>query len=350
MTEAISHLASRSPISAAPAPTAPLVAVEGLNLTLDVAGQTRQVLRDVSLTIQRGEALGLVGESGAGKSMTLRAIARLLPERATTRGTVRFEGHEMLSLRGESLLRARSGISVIFQDPRAYINPVRRVGDFLTEQLRIVARVDRHEATRRAQRILSEVGITDTARRMRQYPGDLSGGMLQRVMIASALLSDPKLILADEPTTALDVTTQSEVMAILDELRHDAGVALLFITHDLDLAAAVCDRTSVMYAGQIVETQASTGLHHHPRHPYTAALAAARPDLDHPRPRLAAVPGRPIGAWEAAETCAFADRCPRRLTLCTESGPVPLIRESDHAVRCLRIDNHDPLQEGTPND
>ncbi|MFE3292736.1 ABC transporter ATP-binding protein [Rhodococcus sp. NPDC059234] len=346
MTKALPTTAPRSTASAPPGSGAPLVAVEDLNLTLDVAGQKRLVLRDVSLTIERGEALALVGESGAGKSMTARTIAQLLPDRATTTGSVRFEGREMLGLRGEPLRRARGGMSVIFQDPRAYINPVRRIGDFLTEQLRTVARVDRHAATRRAQQMLSEVGITDTACRMRQYPGDLSGGMLQRVMIASALLADPKLILADEPTTALDVTTQSEVMAILDELRHDAGVALLFITHDLDLAAAVCDRTAVMYAGQIVETQQSAGLHHHPRHPYTAALAAARPHWERPRPRLDSIAGRPIGAWEAAETCAFADRCPHRMARCTESGSVPLTHESGRAVRCVRSDELGSLLQG----
>ncbi|MFF0636521.1 ABC transporter ATP-binding protein [Nocardia sp. NPDC004151] len=335
---------SRGP--AATGADAPLVAIEGLNLTLDVGGRKRQVLRDISLTIERGEALGLVGESGAGKSMTLRTLARLLPDRAETTGTIRFDGQDLLALRGDALRRKRGDLAVIFQDPRAYINPVRRIGDFLTEQLRTVGRTDRHEATRRAQRMLSEVGITDTARRMRQYPGDLSGGMLQRVMIAAALLGEPKLILADEPTTALDVTTQSEVMAILDEMRHDAGVSLLFITHDLDLAAAVCDRTAVMYAGQIVESQESEALHHDPRHPYTAALAGARPDLDRPRTRLAAIPGRPIGAWEAEPTCAFAARCPFHVPGCTESGPVPLTHESGVAVRCLRADELGPRLRG----
>ncbi|WP_205850418.1 ABC transporter ATP-binding protein [Mycolicibacterium sp. CR10] len=331
-------LRAPSPTAASsPASEDPLVAVDALTLTLDVSGQKRLVLRDVSLSIQRGEALGLVGESGAGKSMTARAITRLLPPRAVTTGTIRFAGRDLPSLGGESLRRARTEMAVIFQDPRAHINPVRRIGDFLTEQLRTVARVDRRNATHRAQQMLSEVGITETARRMRQYPGDLSGGMLQRVMIASALLGNPKLILADEPTTALDVTTQSEVMAILNEQRHTAGVALLFITHDLDLAAAVCDRTAVMYAGQIVENQRSDGLHENPRHPYTAALAAARPDLQRPSPRLAAIPGRPVGAWEADETCGFADRCPHRQPHCT-SRPVPLTEASDYAVRCLRSD------------
>ncbi|MGW4247316.1 ABC transporter ATP-binding protein [Nocardia sp. NPDC004722] len=316
--------------------TTPLLAVREFGLTLRVRGQRREVLRDISFTIDRGEALGLVGESGAGKSLTAKAIARLLPDGATTTGDIRLGDHDLLGLRGEALRRARTDMAVIFQDPRVAINPVRRIGDFLTEQLRSVDRVGRDEATRRAQEVLSAVGITDTARRLRQYPGDLSGGMLQRVMIAAALLGKPKLILADEPTTALDVTTQSEVMAILDELRRDAGVALLFITHDLDLAAAVCDRTAVMYAGQIVESQSSARLHHDPLHPYTAALARARPDLDHPTPRLSVIPGQPIGAWQADANCGFAHRCPHRRPECTASGPISLHSEADGAVRCLR--------------
>ncbi|MFN8032148.1 MAG: ABC transporter ATP-binding protein [Mycobacterium sp.] len=329
-----SSRATRSRASSAMSET-PLVAVEALDVTLEVSGCNRQVLRDVSLSIRRGEALGLVGESGAGKSMTARTIARLLPPRASTAGRVLFEGRDLLSLRGEALRSTRTEMAVIFQDPRAHINPVRRIGDFLTEQLRTVGRVDRHEATWRAQTMLSEVGFTDTARRLRQYPDDLSGGMLQRVMIASALLGRPKLILADEPTTALDVTTQSEVMAILDEQRRHRGLALLFITHDLDLAGAVCDRTAVMYAGQIVEMQESAALHRNPRHPYTAALAAARPDLNRPTPRLNAIPGRSVGAWEVADGCAFADRCPLRQAHCTAPGPRLRTDTSGSAVRCV---------------
>ena len=161
---------------------------------------------------------------------------------------------------------------MIFQDPRAHINPVRRIGDFMTEALRTNLGVQRAEANRRAVEMLDQVGITDGERRLRQYPHELSGGMLQRVMIAAALLTEPKLLLADEPTTALDVTTQAEVMAILDDLRREFGLAMLFITHDLELAAAICDRTAVMYAGQIVEIRESTLLHDDPLHPYTAAL------------------------------------------------------------------------------
>ena len=185
--------------------------------------------------------------------MTARAIDRLLPKGAQVEGEIRFDGADVATLTGAALRGYRNKVAMIFQDPRAHVNPVRRIGDFMTEALRTNLGVPAAEASRRAASMLGEVGIADGERRLRQYPHELSGGMLQRVMIAAALLTGPALLLADEPTTALDVTTQAEVMAILDELRQAHGLAMLFITHDLDLAAAICDRTIVMYAGQIVE-------------------------------------------------------------------------------------------------
>jgi oligopeptide/dipeptide ABC transporter ATP-binding protein len=230
------------------------------------------------------------------------------------------------------------GIAMVFQDPRAHTNPVRRIGDFLTEALRTTMDVPKDEARRRAVCTLAEVGIEDGERRLRQYPHELSGGMLQRVMIAAALLAEPKLLLADEPTTALDVTTQAEVMAIIDELRREHAVAVLFITHDLELAAAVCDRTCVMYAGQIVEEQASASLNAGPLHPYTAALLAARPRLDGPAGQLPAIPGRPRSAFEVGEGCAFADRCPYCEPECM-ARPQALRRLESGLVRCRRAED-----------
>jgi oligopeptide/dipeptide ABC transporter ATP-binding protein len=225
---------------------------------------------------------------------------------------------------------------MIFQDPRAHVNPVRRIGDFMTEALRTNLGIRPAEAERRAAEMLDQVGIADAGRRLRQYPHELSGGMLQRVMIAAALLTGPRLLLADEPTTALDVTTQAEVMAILDELRHDFGLAMIFITHDLELAAAICDRTAVMYAGQIVEVRASALLHDDPLHPYTAALAAARPDIGRTARRLRAIPGRPVSAFDApAAECAFAPRCAHATAACRAAGPV--LAELDGGwSRCAR--------------
>ncbi len=307
-----------------------LLEVDGL--TVELSGTP--VLREVSFALAPGEALALVGESGAGKSMTARTVARLLPPTARVRGAVCFHGTDMLALRGAALRRTRSELGFVFQDPRAHVNPVRTIGDFMTEQLRTMRGDERRTAHEQAVQALVDVGIGDPERRMRQYPHELSGGLLQRVMIAATLLTDPTLILADEPTTALDVTTQAEVMAILDELRRSRNLALLFITHDLDLAAAVCDRVAVMYAGQIVEV-------HHTgdpaRHPYTAALASARPMLGAPTERLAAIPGRPISAAGAGPGCAFAPRCSYAQDHCTTESPELRPYESGQ-VRCLRME------------
>jgi oligopeptide/dipeptide ABC transporter ATP-binding protein len=225
---------------------------------------------------------------------------------------------------------------MVFQDPRAHVNPVRRIGDFMTEALRTNLGLPAAEARHLAITMLGQVGIEDADLRLRQYPHELSGGMLQRVMIAAALLTGPRLLLADEPTTALDVTTQSEIVAILDDLRRDYGLAMLFITHDLELAAAICDRTAVMYAGQIVEVRSSARLHSDPLHPYTAALTAARPDIAVTAGRLRAIPGRPLSAFEAPTgECAFAPRCSHVQEACRSTLP-PLIELADGYSRCLR--------------
>jgi oligopeptide/dipeptide ABC transporter ATP-binding protein len=323
--------------AAAPAAAAgPLLEVDGLTVRLPVEGQLRAVLRDVSLRIRPGEAFGLVGESGSGKSMTARAIDRLLPRRAEVDGAIRFEGQDVAALDGGSLRRFRSQVAMIFQDPRAHINPVRRIGDFMTEALRTNLGMPAARAQALAIDMLGQVGIDEGPRRLRQYPHELSGGMLQRVMIAAALLTEPHLLLADEPTTALDVTTQAEVMAILDELRQQFRLGMLFITHDLELAAAICDRTAVMYAGQIVEIRSSVLLHTDPLHPYTAALSAARPDIGQTAARLRAIPGRPLSAFEApAGECAFAPRCAYALGACRAAVP-ELVALDGGLSRCVR--------------
>ena len=316
--------------------SAPLLQVDGLTVRLEVRGERRPVLRDVALTVREGEALGLVGESGSGKSMTARAIDRLLPRGAEVDGSIRFDGRDVHALSGADLRRYRNQVAMIFQDPRAHVNPVRRIGDYMTEALRTNLGTPAAAAANRASDMLSQVGIDGGARRLRQYPHELSGGMLQRVMIAAALLTEPRLLLADEPTTALDVTTQAEVMAILDGLRREFGLAMLFITHDLELAAAICDRTAVMYAGQIVEVRESGRLHDDPLHPYTAALAAARPDITRAAGRLRAIPGRPLSAFEAPPgECAFAPRCPHAQDAC-RAGVPPLSELDGGLSRCVR--------------
>ncbi|WP_435747360.1 ABC transporter ATP-binding protein [Microbacterium sp. PMB16] len=297
------------------------------------------ILRDVSMRISPGEALGVVGESGSGKSMTLRSIAGLLPAGAQRDGVMTLDGLPLGEGRTAKARRALANdVGFIFQDARAHINPMRTVGDFLCEGLVTVKGVPRREAMRRAEKILSDVGIRDAVRRLGQYPHELSGGMLQRVMIASVLLAQPRLILADEPTTALDVTTQSEVMAILDEERKERGMAMIFVTHDLELAAAVCDRIAVMYAGSIVEEVDAASLHERAVHPYTRALLASRPELGRKQKELTTVPGNPISASEVpADTCAFAPRCPLVTDRCVHAEP-RMRPNLSGAVACFAVD------------
>ncbi|MEV6342688.1 ABC transporter ATP-binding protein [Actinoplanes sp. NPDC051851] len=300
--------------------TSPLLEFQNLRMAIG----DRPILREVTLSVAAGEAVGLVGESGSGKSMTVKSVVRLLPSAASVSGAVLFEGTDVNALGPKELRRLRSrDVAMVFQDPRATVNPVHTIGHFLTEVLRDQG-MSRSEALRKVGGLLADVGVDRVERRLRQRPHELSGGLLQRVVIAAALATEPKLILADEPTTALDVTTQEEVVAILDEQRHRRGTALLFISHDLELAAAVCDRIAVMYAGEIVEILPAARLHEDARHPYTRALLRSRPGTVAPGERLETVPGTPQSAADAPAGCVFADRCPQAEKDCRTTRPVLL--------------------------
>jgi len=314
----------------------PLLAIRDLSLGLRVDGAMRPILENVNLTMSRGEAFGLVGESGSGKSMTVRCITRLLPPGAAVGGEIVLNGRSILPMSRRELRQVRAqSVQMIFQDPRAHINPVRTVGDFLTEALRSVQGFNAKVAEKRVIEILESVWISDPKRRLKQYPHELSGGLLQRVMIASALAAEPELLIADEATTSLDVTTQAEVVALLDELRRERKLGLLFITHDLELAAAICDRTGVMYAGSLVEVQRSATLHERPLHPYTLALLAARPSLAQ-RARLMTVAGSPVSLAEAPPGCPFVPRCAYQQPECHAARPRPRpFGEGETA--CLRV-------------
>ncbi|MFF1869791.1 ABC transporter ATP-binding protein [Kitasatospora herbaricolor] len=306
---------------------------------LSLPNTARPVLAGVDLTVEARETVALVGESGSGKSLTSRSVLGLLPAGARTEGTVRVNGEDVLTMAPEQLRRLRtSSAAMIFQDPRAAINPLRRIGDFLTESVRLNAGAAPAAATARAAEMLEAVGLTAAA--LRQYPGELSGGMLQRVMIAAALMGDPALILADEPTTALDVTTQAEVVALLGDLRTRFGTGLLFVTHDLGLAAAISDRVYVMYAGRIAETGPAEALFERPRHPYTAALLNSTPRLEAPAGRLAAIEGRPPSLQEELVGCPFAPRCPMATFLCSQQAPalLPVAGEPARRVACHHSD------------
>ena len=312
----------------------PLLELRSLHVELQVQKRKRTVLHRVDLRIGQGEAVGLVGETGSGKSMTARSIMRLLPEGAEATGDILFEDRSVLEMDRQALREfRRAKIAMIHQDPRNAMDPVRTIGDFLTESLRSLPKDERFEL---ARKVLAEVGIQDADRRFGQFPHQLSGGLLQRVMIAGVLMPGPSLILADEPTTALDVTTQSEIMALLHDLQTSRGVGLLFITHDLDLAAAVTHSLAVMYAGVIVEQGPTTSMHEAPLHPYTAALMAARPSTTEVA-RLQTIPGRPVAAFETGPGCVFASRCPFVVDRCIQERPVPRPL-GDHVVACHRAE------------
>lgn len=315
-----------------------LLQLDHLQVLLPIGREPQAVVHDVSLDVSPGEAVAIVGESGSGKSTTLRAIARLLPRGSELRGEVLFAGESVNEMAGRGLRKYRtSGIGMVFQDARANMNPVRRVGDFLVEALVTNLGQGRDTARRQVSSLLREVGIDDPERRLRQYPHELSGGLLQRVMIAAVVAMEPRLILADEPTSALDVTTQAEVLALLDRLRRDREMSLLLVTHDLELAAAVCDRTAVMYAGSLVEEQRSALMHEAPLHPYTAGLIESSPRSAESVRRLPVIPGRPRSGLEVGVGCPFADRCAYAQAGCRVVTP-PLRRLGAGSVACLRAE------------
>ncbi|MFC9292559.1 ABC transporter ATP-binding protein [Streptomyces sp. NPDC057011] len=319
--------------------------IQGLRVTLP--GTARPVLDGVDLTVAAGETVALVGESGSGKSLTSRSALRLLPPGAVVEGAVRVGGQDVLAMDPGRLRGVRAGtVAMVFQDPRAAVNPLRRIGDFLTESVTLTGTMNGPAATARAVELLRAVGLDETV--LRKYPGQVSGGMLQRVVIAAALMGDPALLLADEPTTALDVTSQAEVIAVLAGLRERFGTGLLFVTHDLDLAAAISDRVYVMYAGRIAETGPAETLFTRPRHPYTAALLASTPRMQGPRGRLAAIEGQPPDLREPLSGCAFAARCPLATEVCDQRAPLPAAAPDrpEHRAAC----HHSDLLEGSAVD
>ncbi len=316
----------------------PLLDVRNLGVTFQVrGGQAVEAVDDVSFQIRPGEHVGLVGESGSGKSVTSLAIMGLLPKRGVrTSGEVMYGGRNLLELSRRQLSGMRGKeIAMVFQDPMTSLNPVVTVGVQVGEIVERHFDVSKKDARRRAGDLLAKVGIPDPGRRLGEYPHQLSGGMRQRVLIAMALACEPRLLIADEPTTALDVTIQAQVLEVLKSLVADTDAALLMITHDLGVVAGLCDTVNVMYSGRIVESAERGDLFAHPRHPYTGGLLASIPRLDSPRgTRLTPIPGSPtqVLAWERG--CAFAPRCGNRQDDC-ESGPPPLHEDGGRRLRCL---------------
>ncbi|TMK90744.1 MAG: ABC transporter ATP-binding protein [Actinobacteria bacterium] len=295
---------------------------------------TVSAVSDVSLSVAAGEIFGLVGESGCGKTTLAMATMGLLPPSATVSGSVRFQGRELVGLAREDLRRLRGDrISMVFQDPMTSLDPAFPIGEQIAETITAHRDVQRAQARDRALTLLADVGIPDPGRRYGDAPHRLSGGMRQRVVIATALANEPALILADEPTTALDVTIQSQILDLLRDLRQRLRTTIVLITHDLGVIAHLCDRVGVMYAGQLVEIATVAEIFRSPRHPYTQALLAALPTQHQEAGSLRVIPGRVPNLIDPPPGCRFASRCPHVMDVCTIVPP--LAHESaDHVIAC----------------
>ncbi|WP_424932982.1 dipeptide/oligopeptide/nickel ABC transporter permease/ATP-binding protein [Amaricoccus macauensis] len=314
-----------------------LLTVSNLQTQFHVGPRTYRAVDGVDLAVRPGECLGLIGESGSGKSVTALSLMRLVasPPGVITGGKVDIDGKDTLTMPGEGLRKLRGGrVSYIFQDPLATLHPLYSIGDQMVEAIRAHRTVPRQEAWDHSVSLLTRVRIPNAAARAKSYPHELSGGMRQRVGIALALANDPDLIIADEPTTALDVTVQAQVLALLDELRRERDLALVFITHDFGVVGQLCDRVAVMYAGRIVETGPTAEVLESPAHPYTKRLIECVPELGEGRRKLAAIPGLPPPVDDLPPGCAFAPRCPKAQDECRR-GIIPLEPAANRAVRCL---------------
>lgn len=309
-----------------------LVQIRGLAVSF--AGQP--ALRGIDLDVAPGEALGLVGESGCGKSVTWLAALGLLPGKARVTGSVRLGGMELLGAKAATLEQVRGGrIAMIFQDPASSLNPVHRIGRQITEALSLHQGLSGAPARAEAKRLLDAVGMPDAQRRLDAFPHELSGGQNQRVMIAIALAGRPEVLVADEPTTALDVTIQAQILDLLQGLRREMGMALVLITHDLGVVSETCERVAVMYAGRIVEEAASGQIFAHPAHPYTQGLLGALPPLDGERRPLMAIPGGVPEPWAMPPGCAFAPRCPHARAACLQAVPELADLHISHRAACI---------------
>ncbi len=321
----------------------PLLDVKNLHTEFRTGVGVVHAVDGISYTVEPGETVAIVGESGSGKSVGALSLLRLIPDPPgrITGGEVWFGGRNLLRLSDAEMREVRGGeIGMVFQEPMTSLNPVLTIGRQITETLERHRGADRAECERRAAELLGLVGIADAPRRLKQYPHHLSGGMRQRVMIAIALACDPKLIIADEPTTALDVTIQAQILELMQRLTRQLGVALIIITHNLGVVARYADRVNVMYAGRIVESGRAAAIYHEPRHPYTMALLRSVPRLDRPRQaRLDPIEGQPPDLTRLDDGCAFRSRCRFAVERCASSRP-PLATVSADGQRaaCWRSD------------
>lgn len=316
-----------------------LLEIENLSVEFPSRSSVLHAVEGVSLSLDAGDVLGIVGESGSGKSVTMMALMGLVPYPGrVTASKMRFDGHDLLGLstRERNRLTGKD-VAMIFQEPTTSLNPCFSVGFQLAETLRVHLGMDSKAAKRRSIELLEQVGISDPETRLKAYPHQLSGGMNQRVMIAMAIACNPKLLIADEPTTALDVTIQAQILDLLRSLQRERGMALVLITHNMGVVSDMAQRVAVMYAGQIMEEQPAQALFHRPRHPYTEALMAALPERSDGSARLATIPGMVPGLYDRPTGCLFAPRCNYADDDCRGQRP-GLVNGLQAVVRC-----HHPL-------
>ena len=320
-----------------PPATDDLLAIQELETQFHVGKRIYKAVGGVSLAVKPGECLGVIGESGSGKSVTALSVMGLVasPPGVITGGAVRFQGEDLVGAPYEKLRQKRGDrVAYIFQDPLSTLHPLCKVGQQLAEAIRSHHRVSNAEARKRAIQLLKDVRIPNAESRIDNYPHEMSGGMRQRVGIAMSMANEPDVIIADEPTTALDVTVQAQILSLLDDLRRERGLAIIFITHDFGVVAQLCDRMAVMYAGRIVEEGPTGSVLSHPLHPYTRRLIACVPELGEGRRELAAIPGLPPVVDDLPPGCAFAPRCDKAQESCRQ-GDITLDRSGARAVRCL---------------
>jgi oligopeptide/dipeptide ABC transporter ATP-binding protein len=321
--------------------TDPLLSVKNLRVDLTTRRETVHPVANVSFDLAQGETLGIVGESGCGKSMMLRTLIGLLPRGGrVTGGEIVFQGTDLVSLNEKQLrdVRGRS-IGMIFQEPMTALNPVMQVGEQIAEGPIAHLGFTRKAGRQRAVELMQQVGIPDAVRRLRAYPSELSGGMRQRVMIAMALACEPKLLLCDEPTTALDVTIQDQILKLLLQLQESTGIGMIFVSHDLAVVSQICQKVAVMYAAEIVEIGSVASVLADPTHPYTLGLLRAVPDFDNVKSVLESIPGIPPSLAQPPEGCRFRSRCSFAQEDCAV-GEFPLrFTEGEHASACIHFDS-----------
>jgi peptide/nickel transport system ATP-binding protein len=317
-----------------------LLEVAELSVDLPTSAGVQRIVRGASFTLDRGQTLGIVGESGSGKTMTALALMGLLPDGATTSGAILFEGRDLLRLSDTQMRDVRGDrIAMIFQEPMTALNPLLSIGRQIAEPLILHRGLSKADAQRRVVTLLRRVGLPDPVRRARAYPHELSGGQRQRAMIAMALGCEPRLIIADEPTTALDVTVQAQILDLMADLGAQSDMALILVSHDLAVIAQNCERVMVMYGGMAMESGRTQDVLARPAHPYTKALLQARPRVGAKRgERLQAIAGAAPSAGVLPRGCPFAGRCPLTIAACGEAVPPPVMLGGDHMARCIRID------------